>query len=73
VVTESKCLINAVTAEVDLGEGNFTGLPTNRELAPRPLAKALIPRFKPSANGSVRSRIDRFIRRPTRDASRRLR
>jgi hypothetical protein len=29
---DSHCLINAVTAEVDLGAGNFTGFPTNREL-----------------------------------------
>jgi hypothetical protein len=29
----AQVLINAVTAEVDLGEGNFTGFPTNQELA----------------------------------------
>jgi hypothetical protein len=27
-----KVLINAVTAEVDLGEGNFTGFPTYQDL-----------------------------------------
>jgi hypothetical protein len=30
-------LVNAVTAKVDLGEGNFTGLKTNRELASSPV------------------------------------
>jgi hypothetical protein len=29
-------LVNAVTAKVDLGEGNFTGLKTNRGLASSP-------------------------------------
>ena len=26
----TKCLVNAVTAEVDLSEGNFTGFATNQ-------------------------------------------
>jgi hypothetical protein len=28
----SKVLVNALTSEVDLDEGTFTGLPTNRDL-----------------------------------------
>ena len=33
--------INAVTAEVDLGAGNFTGFATNRDLAPLRAPKIL--------------------------------
>jgi hypothetical protein len=33
ITKPTKVLINALTAEVDLGAGNFTGFPTNQDLS----------------------------------------